>query len=62
MDDKHLQTNLVPFQELNVKSLTTSTDKEKYGARLHAEPDHRILGTKLKQDFKDVKTHMKCDT
>ncbi|KAH3881227.1 isoleucine--tRNA ligase, cytoplasmic-like isoform X1 [Dreissena polymorpha] len=51
-DIKALESYIV--EELNVKSLTTSTDKEKYGARLHAEPDHRILGTKLKQDFKDV--------
>lgn len=41
-------------QELNVKKLTTTTDKEKYGARLHAEPDHRVLGAKLKQQFKAV--------
>jgi len=41
-------------QELNVKSLTTSTDKEKYGARLRAEPDHRVLGSKLKLKFKEV--------
>jgi isoleucyl-tRNA synthetase len=42
------------LQELNVKKLTTTTDKEKYGARLHAEPDHRVLGAKLKQQFKAV--------
>ena len=44
----------ISMQELNVKTLTTTTDKENYGARLHAEPDHKVLGSKLKGDFKKV--------
>ncbi|XP_048257578.1 isoleucine--tRNA ligase, cytoplasmic-like [Haliotis rufescens] len=41
-------------QELNVRYLTTTTNKEKYGVRLKAEPDHRVLGARLKGDFKNV--------
>lgn len=51
-DIQSLQSYIL--EELNVKKLTTTTDKEKYGARLHAEPDHRVLGAKLKQQFKPV--------
>ncbi|XP_053378371.1 isoleucine--tRNA ligase, cytoplasmic-like [Mercenaria mercenaria] len=51
-DIQSLQSYIL--EELNVKKLTTTTDKEKYGARLHAEPDHRVLGAKLKQQFKSV--------
>ncbi|XP_076447900.1 isoleucine--tRNA ligase, cytoplasmic-like [Babylonia areolata] len=42
------------LEELNVRSLTTTTDKEKYGVKLRAEPDHKVLGSKLKGDFKAV--------
>ena len=41
-------------QELNVRMLTTTTDKEKYGVQLRAEPDHKVLGFKLKGEFKAV--------
>ena len=34
-------------QELNVHTLTVTCDKDKYGVRLRAEPDHRQLGQKL---------------
>lgn len=34
--------------------LTTTTDKEKYGVQLRAEPDHKVLGFKLKGEFKAV--------
>ncbi|XP_041347698.1 isoleucine--tRNA ligase, cytoplasmic-like [Gigantopelta aegis] len=40
------------LEELNVRELTTTTDKEKYGIHLKAEPDHKVLGVKLKGDFK----------
>jgi isoleucyl-tRNA synthetase len=40
--------------ELNVKKLTLSTDKEKYGVKLRAEPDHKTLGARLKGAFKVV--------
>ena len=40
--------------ELNIKKLTLSTDKEKYGVKLRAEPDHKTLGARLKGAFKVV--------
>lgn len=42
------------LEELNVKELTITTDKEKYGVKLKAEPDHKILGARLKGEFKSV--------
>ena len=42
------------MDELNVKKLTLSTDKEKYGVKLRAEPDHKTLGARLKGAFKVV--------
>ena len=41
-------------QELNVRVLTTTSDKRRYGVRLRAEPDHRVLGARLKGAFKGV--------
>ncbi|XP_014485921.1 PREDICTED: isoleucine--tRNA ligase, cytoplasmic [Dinoponera quadriceps] len=40
--------------ELNVRKLTTTTDKERYGVTLRAEPDHKSLGARLKGEFKRV--------
>lgn len=40
--------------ELNVRKLTLSSDKQKYGVTMRAEPDHKVLGLRLKNDFKDV--------
>ncbi|XP_076384937.1 isoleucyl-tRNA synthetase isoform X1 [Megalopta genalis] len=42
------------LDELNVKELTVTTDKQKYGVTLRAEPDHKILGARLKGEFKSV--------
>lgn len=42
------------LEELNVKELTVTTDKEKYGVKLKAEPDHKILGARLKGEFKSI--------
>ncbi|XP_014208707.1 isoleucine--tRNA ligase, cytoplasmic [Copidosoma floridanum] len=42
------------LEELNVKELTVTTDKSKYGVQLRAEPDHKSLGARLKSDFKSV--------
>ncbi|KAJ8675218.1 hypothetical protein QAD02_011004 [Eretmocerus hayati] len=42
------------LEELNVKELTVTTDKNKYGVKLRAEPDHKYLGAKLKNEFKAV--------
>lgn len=47
------------FQELNVRQLTISTDKDKYGIRLRAEPDHMVLGKKLKGAFKAIAAAIK---
>ncbi|KOC69966.1 Isoleucine--tRNA ligase, cytoplasmic [Habropoda laboriosa] len=42
------------LEELNVKELTVTTNKEKYGVKLRAEPDHKVLGARLKGEFKSV--------
>ncbi|XP_056128983.1 isoleucine--tRNA ligase, cytoplasmic isoform X2 [Lampris incognitus] len=47
------------LEELNVRQLTLSTDKDKYGIRLRAEPDHMVLGKRLKGAFKAVMATIK---
>ncbi|XP_013398434.1 isoleucine--tRNA ligase, cytoplasmic isoform X2 [Lingula anatina] len=47
------------LEELNVKEVTTTTDKEKYGVHLRAEPDHKTLGARLKGAFKSVTKSIK---
>lgn len=47
------------LEELNVKKLTVTTDKKKYGVTLRAEPDHKTLGARLKSDFKSVAAAIK---
>ncbi|XP_017877924.1 isoleucine--tRNA ligase, cytoplasmic [Ceratina calcarata] len=42
------------LEELNVKELIVTTDKNKYGVKLRAEPDHKTLGARLKGEFKSV--------
>ncbi|XP_071568513.1 isoleucine--tRNA ligase, cytoplasmic [Temnothorax nylanderi] len=42
------------LEELNVKKLTVTTDKQKYGVTLKAEPDHKTLGARLKGEFKQI--------
>lgn len=37
-----------------MRQLTLSTEKDKYGIRLRAEPDHMVLGKRLKGAFKSV--------
>lgn len=37
-----------------MRKVTTSQDKGKYHVSLHAEPDHMILGKRLKGEFKKV--------
>lgn len=41
-------------EELNVKTVTTSTDKEKYGVALKADMNFKVLGARLKGDVKKV--------
>lgn len=48
------------MSELNIKKLTLSTNKEKYGVKLRAEPDHKTLGARLKGAFKDVTKEIKA--
>ncbi|XP_027593463.1 isoleucine--tRNA ligase, cytoplasmic [Pipra filicauda] len=42
------------LEELNVRRVTLSADKDKYGVRLRAEPDHTVLGKRLKGAFKPL--------
>lgn len=42
------------LEELNIRELTVTTDKNKYGVTLRAEPDHKTLGARLKGEFKSV--------
>lgn len=53
--------SLKPYilEELNVKTITATTDKEKYGVTLKAEPDHKNLGARLKGEFKAVMAAIK---
>ena len=47
------------LEELNVKELTVTTDKKKFGITLRAEPDHKTLGARLKGEFKVVTSAIK---
>lgn len=42
-----------------MRQLTLSTDKDKYGIRLRAEPDHMVLGKRLKGAFKTITASIK---
>lgn len=50
---------MLGLKELNVRKVTLSTDKNKYGIRLRAEPDHMVLGKRLKGAFKAVMVAVK---
>ncbi|XP_069332371.1 isoleucine--tRNA ligase, cytoplasmic isoform X3 [Eulemur rufifrons] len=56
-DIKSLEKYII--EELNVRKVTLSTNKNKYGIRLRAEPDHMVLGKRLKGAFKTVMTSIK---
>ncbi|CRL07911.1 CLUMA_CG020964, isoform A [Clunio marinus] len=45
--------------ELNVRSIVLSQDRKKYGVTLRAEPDHKLLGIRLKNDAKIVAQKIK---
>ncbi|KAF2976906.1 hypothetical protein EK904_005378, partial [Melospiza melodia maxima] len=47
------------LEELNVRALTLSADKARYGVRLRAEPEHTVLGRRLKGAFKAVMAAIK---
>lgn len=42
-----------------MRQLTITSNKEKYGVYLTAEPDHRTLGTKFKKQYKDLMVAIK---
>lgn len=42
------------MSELNVRELTVTSDKMAYGVIMRAEPDHKLLGARLKNSFKPV--------
>jgi isoleucyl-tRNA synthetase len=46
-------------EELNVRTVTVSQDKVKYGVRLQATPDFKALGARLKGDLKKVMAALK---
>ncbi|XP_059056170.1 isoleucine--tRNA ligase, cytoplasmic [Achroia grisella] len=47
------------LEEMNVKKVQLTSDKEKYGINLRAEPDHKILGVRLKGNFKAITQALK---
>uniref|UniRef100_A0A1B0D7A9 Isoleucine--tRNA ligase, cytoplasmic n=1 Tax=Phlebotomus papatasi TaxID=29031 RepID=A0A1B0D7A9_PHLPP len=51
-DIKSLEEFIV--SELNVRKMILSSDREKYGVSMKAEPDFKVLGQRLKTDFKEV--------
>ncbi|XP_029178290.1 isoleucine--tRNA ligase, cytoplasmic [Nylanderia fulva] len=53
LKDIHLLKTYI-LDELNVRKLTVTTDKKKYGVTLRAEPDHKTLGIRLKGEFKQI--------
>nr|CAD7459207.1 unnamed protein product [Timema tahoe] len=48
------------LEELNVRCITLTRDKQKYGVALRAEPDHKTLGARLKGEFKAVTLAIKA--
>ncbi|NXE99265.1 SYIC protein, partial [Menura novaehollandiae] len=47
------------LEELNVRAVTLSADKARFGVRLRAEPEHTVLGRRLKGAFKPVMAAIK---
>ena len=54
-DVKSLESYVL--DELNIKTLTLSSDKANYNVSLRAEPDHKTLGFRLKGAFKGKWSH-----
>ena len=42
-----------------MRKITVSSDKDKFGVRLRAEPDNQTLGRRLKGAFKQVSQEIK---
>lgn len=49
-------------EELNVRQVTVTCDKQAYGVSLRAEPDHKTLGARIKQAFKLVTAAIKVSS
>lgn len=45
-----------------MRKITVSSDKQKFGVRLRAEPDNQALGRRLKGAFKEVSQAIKGTT
>lgn len=45
-----------------MRKITVSSDKQKFGVRLRAEPDNQALGRRLKGAFKEVSRAIKGTT
>jgi isoleucyl-tRNA synthetase len=45
-------------EELNVKKVTTTNDREQFGVQLKAQPDSRRLGARMKDVYKAVHTQI----
>lgn len=45
--------------EVNVRQLSVTQDKAKFGVQLKAEPNFRLLGARLKSDQKIVTDYLK---
>jgi isoleucyl-tRNA synthetase len=58
LDDLHSLENYI-LDEVNVRQLVVSSDKDKYGVKLKAEPNFRLLGARLKSDQKKVANYLK---
>ncbi|KAM3965585.1 isoleucyl-tRNA synthetase [Aphomia sociella] len=56
-DVKSLESYVL--EEMNVRKIQLTSDKEKYGIKLRAEPDHKILGVRLKGNFKAITQALK---
>lgn len=53
LDDAELMKQYI-LEELNIRELTLSNEKERWGVRLTVEPDFRALGQRLRNDLKPV--------
>lgn len=58
-DEQELKSefkNLEMFikNELNVRDIIYTNDKSKFGVKMTCEPDHKVLGTKFKANYKKI--------
>lgn len=50
------------LEELNARRLTATNDKARYGVQLRAEPNHKTLGVRYRQDYKVIQAAVKALT